>query len=316
MVILVRQDQTMPALYSVVIPVYKSEKTLEEVGARIMDCFQQQQRSVELVLVNDCSPDSSWEAMQRLHKKYPGRVTAVMLSRNAGQHKAILCGFSQCSGDFIITMDDDLQHRPEDIPLLIEEQIRSDADMVYAVFNDKKQHMLRNIGSIIFVRLFFRYGSTPAKGSSFRLIARRVTDEVKSYRSPYVFLDELLVWYCRHISFVDMLHETRNKGRSGYNFFRLISYTLQMVFTYTVLPLRFITWFGLLAFLACLGLIIYFLYRKFTYGAELGFTALIVSLFMSTGLILFSIGIIGEYISRLFILQQPKPPYIIKEILK
>jgi hypothetical protein len=139
---------------------------------------------------------------------------------------------------------------------------------------------------------------------------------VKNYNSPFLFLDEILAWYCRDISHVDIGHEGRTEGRSGYNLFKLVAYSLQMVVTYTVLPLRIITWFGLIAFFVCLGFIIYFIYQKFTYGAEIGFTALIVSLFMSTGLILFSIGIIGEYISRLFVLQSNKPMFIIKEILK
>ena len=164
--------------------------------------------------------------------------------------------------------------------------------------------------------IFWNFANTPAQGSSFRLLTRYVIDKVKDHDSPFVFLDEVLAWHSRGNSFAEIRHEDRTEGRSGYNIFKLTAYTLQIIVTYTVLPLRLITWFGLIAFFVCLGFICFFIYQKYTYGAELGFTALIVSVIMSTGLILFSIGIIGEYISRLFVLQSRRPPFIIKEILK
>ena len=303
-------------LYSVIIPVYNSEPTLEEVCRRVISLFKEIAKPIELVLVNDGSKDKSWEIIKRLKIEYPDQIVAVNLSRNFGQHKALLCGFNHCSGDFIITIDDDLQHYPEDIKCLIDEQLQSQADVVYGIYKKKKHSTFRNMGSNALTIIFLNFAHTPPQGSSFRLLSRHVIDGVKSYDSPFVFLDEVIAWHSRGTSFADIRHENRTTGRSGYNIFGLIGYTLQIIVTYTVLPLRLITWFGLLAFFICLFFICYFIYQKYTYGAELGFTALIVSLFMSTGLILFSIGIIGEYISRLFILQSKRPPFIIKEILK
>jgi glycosyltransferase involved in cell wall biosynthesis len=303
-------------LYSVIIPVYNSEKTLGEVSKRIMSLFEGMSAPIELILVNDASKDTSWEVIKRLKVAYPQAIVGLDLAHNGGQHKALLCGFNHCSGDIIITIDDDLQHYPEDILCLIEEQARSGADLVYGIYKKKKHSFFRNIGSNALTMIFSKFANTPAQGSSFRLLTKHVTDRVKSYDSPFIFLDEIMAWHSRGNSFAEIRHDDRPAGHSGYNIFKLITYTLQIIVTYTVLPLRLITWFGLLAFFVCLIIVCYFIYQKFTYGAELGFTALIVSLFMSTGLILFALGIIGEYISRLFVLQSNKPPFIIKEILK
>jgi len=303
-------------LYSVIIPVYNSEKTLKEVVRRVVAFFESISLPVELILVNDGSKDKSWELIKQLKSEFPAQVTGVNLARNFGQHKALLCGFNHSKGDFIITIDDDLQHYPEDIKCLIDQQAHTQADIVYGIYKKKKHSLFRNIGSNALTYIFLKFANTPHQGSSFRLLSRYVIDEVKHYNSPFVFLDEIIAWHSRGNSFADIRHENRTEGHSGYNIFKLMAYTLQIIITYTVLPLRLITWFGLIAFFVCLIFIFYFIYQKYTYGAELGFTTLIVSIFMSTGLILFSIGIIGEYISRLFILQSHKPPFIIKEILK
>jgi undecaprenyl-phosphate 4-deoxy-4-formamido-L-arabinose transferase len=302
-------------IYSVIIPVYNSEKTIGEVCRRVVETFSELPLSLEIVLVNDGSKDNSWEAIKRVKDQYPDHITGACLTKNFGQHKAILCGLNICKGDFAITIDDDLQHYPEDIPCMIEEQVRSKADLVYGIYLKKKHSRLRNIGSGMITKIFLNFATTPHQGSSFRLLSRHVIDRVKTYDSPFIFLDEIIAWHSRGNSFADIRHEDRVSGRSGYNIFKLAAYTIQIVVTYTTLPLRMITWFGLIAFFVCLCFVCYFIYQKYTYGAELGFTALIVSLFMSTGLILFSIGIIGEYISRLFVLQSRRPPFIIKEIL-
>ena len=283
---------------------------------RVIDHFKSMSLPVELILVNDHSTDQSWEIIKQLKDRYLGQITGINLSRNFGQHRALLCGFHNCSGDYIVTIDDDLQHHPEDIKYLINIQNQTGADVVYGIFKKKKHSTIRNIGSNALTYIFLKFANTPAQGSSFRLLSRHIVDQVKNYDSPFIFLDEIIAWYSRGNSFAEIRHEDRAVGRSGYNIFKLVAYTIQIIVTYTILPLRIITWVGLMAFFICLFFISYFVYQKYTCGAELGFTALIVSLFMSTGLILFSIGIIGEYISRLFILQSKKPSFVIKEIVK
>jgi glycosyltransferase involved in cell wall biosynthesis len=303
-------------LYSVIVPVFNSEKTLEELCERILALQDKEELRIEILLVNDGSEDESENLVRELCKKHKGKITGITLSKNCGQHKALLCGIQNCYGDFAITIDDDLQYYPEDIALLIANQKQTNADVVYGVHGQKRHGLLHNAGSHAVAKIFEKYAHIPQKGSSFKLITRHVIDRVKDYNHPYVFLDEILGWYSRHTSYEPIRHENRKEGISGYSTTKLITYAIQIILSYTTLPLRLITWFGLTAFFVCLIIIIYFIYMKYTYGAEIGFTALIVSIIMSTGLILFSIGIIGEYISRLFVIQTGRPLFVIKEIVK
>ena len=302
-------------LYSVIIPVYNSEKTLKEVVRRVIAFFESISLPVELILVNDGSKDKSWELIKQLKNEFPSQVIGVNLARNFGQHKALLSGFRHCTGDFIITIDDDLQQYPEDIKCLIDRHSETETDIVYGIYKKKNHSLLRNIGSDVLTMIFLKFANTPHQGSSFRLMTRYVVDLIKNYNSPFVFLDEILAWYSRGCSYTYVRHERRPIGRSGHNPLQLVAYSLQIIFTYTLLPLYFITGIGLIAFFVCLSFIWYFIYQKYAHGAELGFTALIVSIFMSSGLILFVIGIIGKYISHIFVLQSRKPSYIIKDIL-
>lgn len=307
----------MPSpLYSVIVPVFNSEQTLEELCSRIILLFDSLNTPVEIIMVNDGSRDESWHKIKDLSQKYTGRVTGISLSQNCGQHKALLCGIKYCSGDFAVTIDDDLQYHPEDIASLKTNQEKTNADIVYGIHVRKKHSGIRNLGSQMVSKIFSKYAHMPQKGSSFKLISRHVIDRVKDHNHPYVFLDEIMGWYSRHTSYEPIRHEDRRSGLSGYSSLKLINYTAQIILSYTTLPLKLITWLGLVAFFVCLSFIIYFIYMKLTYGAEIGFTALIVSIIMSTGLMLFCIGIVGEYISRLFLIQTGRPLFIIKEIAK
>ena len=134
---------------------------------------------------------------------------------------------------------------------------------------------------------------------------------------PHLLVIECcLSWHTTKTEWTEVRHAARREGASGYNLPRLILLTMNLIFAYTTVPLRFMTWFGFVSFWICLFFVIYFIYLKITMGSPLGFTALIVSVFMSTGMILFSLGIIGEYLNRLFALQHRKPPYLIQEILR
>lgn len=303
-------------IYSVIIPVYNSEHTLGELCARILLLFDARRETVEVILVNDGSADTSWQRIIEICGQYPSQVIGINLSRNFGQHKALLCGLKNSRGQYAITIDDDLQYHPEDIALLIDEQRAESADIVYGVFARKRHNPLRNIGSYVVAKIFEKYAHMPRKGSSFKLLTRHIIDEIRDYNHPYVFLDEVIGWYSRKTAYATVRHEDRKAGQSGYSTLHLLRYTIQIILTYTTLPLQMITWLGLSSFFVCLGIIMYFVYMKYTYGAEMGFTALIVSIFMSTGLILFCIGIIGEYLSRLFIIQTDKPIFIVKEVIR
>ncbi|MCS6934261.1 MAG: glycosyltransferase [Chitinophagales bacterium] len=303
--------------YSVVIPVFNSASTLPELYERLQHTFSQINQRCEVIMVNDCSSDNSWEVIKTLKEKAGDNLIAISLRKNSGQHKALLCGFHFARGKFIITLDDDLQFFPEDIVLLINRIHETNADMVYGVYEGVKQHnLLRRWGSRAVAYIFERFGNTVGQGSSFKIIRSDVIDKIKHYNHSFTFLDEILSWHATKIEWQQVRHAPRREGSSGYSIPRLIFLTLNLIFAYTTIPLRFMTWFGLLSFIVCFGFIIYFTYRKIMYGTVIGFTALIVSVMLSTGLIMFSLGIIGEYLNRLFALQHRKPPFLIREILK
>lgn len=303
--------------YSVVVPVFNSEKTLEELCTRISSIFQQINQSFEIILVNDSSSDQSWEVIGRLKNKFPEQLTGINLRGNFGQHKALLCGFQFARGQFVITIDDDLQFFPEDIEQLIQKIDSTNADLVYGTYMDERQHSaVRKWGSNFMGYIFQKFGNTVGQGSSFKIIRQSVIEKIKDYNHSFTFVDEILSWHTTKIEWQQVRHAARKEGNSGYSLAHLVFLSFNLIISYTTIPLRFMTWFGLFSFWVCLFLVIYFIYQKVTLGSPLGFTALIVSIFMSTGLILFSLGIIGEYLNRLFALQHKKPPYLIREILK
>ncbi len=302
--------------YSVVVPVYKSASTIKELCSEIHALFASIGKTYELILVNDASPDAdTWNSIKEVKTGSNAKIIAVNLAKNSGQHNALLCGFQYVTGKFVITIDDDLQFHPKDIQLLIQQQERTDADLVYGIQNTREHTWFRNIGSKFVAFLFRSFASTPGKGSSFRLVHNNIIQQIKHFNHRYIFLDELLAWFTTNPQFIEVSHSKRKEGKSGYTIGKLILFTLRIIFAYTTLPLRIMTYFGLAAFLVCLGLVVFFIYQKFNIGAELGFTALITSIFMSTGLILFCLGIIGEYLNRLFHLQYKRPVYYIKEVL-
>ncbi len=303
--------------FSVVVPVFNSERTLEELCTRISGIFQKMNASYEIILVNDFSSDGSWNKIKEMKQRYPENLVAIHLRKNFGQHKAILCGFQYAHGEYVVTLDDDLQFLPEDIEIMAQKAKITQADLVYGTYRDERQHSaVRRFGSNFVGFIFYKFGNTVGQGSSFKIVHHSVIDKIKDYNHSFTFIDEILSWHTTKIEWQDVRHEQRKDGQSGYSIAKLVLLSMNLIFAYTTIPLRFMTWFGLLSFWVCLAFVMYFIYMKVVMDAPLGFTALIVSIFMSTGLILFSLGIIGEYLNRLFALQHRKPAYQIQEILK
>lgn len=303
----------MQQVISVVVPVYNGAKTLADLFARTQKVLTGLGYKFQMVFVDDCSPDDSWRVINDLKRVHGDEVRAIRLARNAGQHNATLCGIHQSSGDIIVTIDDDLQIPPEEIPKLIETHKTSGSDLVYGVFKQKKHSFVRNIGSWMVNRFFSMFANTYGNGSSFRLITKQLAEHLKTLSHRYLLLDEVLSWYTNNITSVTVDHHVRSGGRSGYNIIKLIFLTINYVISYTVLPLRFMTYLGIFGSLITFILGLFYIYDKYVNAVELGFTSLIVAIFFSTSLILFSLGIIGEYVSRLFV-RDGVPNYTIKEV--
>jgi glycosyltransferase involved in cell wall biosynthesis len=296
---------------SIVVPVFNSANTLESLCDEVDSQMRLAAIEYELILVEDGSKDESWNKICELKTKYE-KLRGYRLHKNSGQHKALICGISKASGNWIVTLDDDLQFSPSDIKTLLDTAISQEASLVYGIPHKSKKSFFRSLGSKFLTFIFNHFADLPVQGSSFKIFKSTVAEKLRESDHPFLFIDEVLCWHAHQISVVSVNHIARKNGKSNYSFLKLIKIGLKYIISYTTFPLRMITYFGLAAFFICLTFIIYFLYMKFTYGAELGFTATIISIFMSSGLILFCIGVIGEYLNRLFLLQSGKPNYIIK----
>ncbi|MCF8228338.1 MAG: glycosyltransferase family 2 protein [Bacteroidales bacterium] len=302
--------------YSVIVPVFNSENSLEELYSRTRDFFKEIDKRFELIFVDDNSKDKSWKVLKKIKKENPELVTAVRLAKNFGQHNATFCGLARAKGEFVITIDDDLQLPPEEIKKLIDGYEASQSDLVYGVFKDKKHNPARNISSASFNQSSKLLLKGPGKGSSFRLMTRELVNNILNHFQSFVFLDEIINWYTADISYVQVKHLPRQNDKSGYTSRKLIRLFSNIVLFYSNVPLRAMVYMGLLfsSFSFLIG-IFFFIKKIFFNTPILGYTSLIVIITFSTGIIIFSLGILGGYISRIYFAQNKKPPYSIKKVL-
>ncbi len=303
------------AHYSIIIPVYNSQDTIEELYKQLSDFFTSIKSEFDVIFVDDFSTDSSWTIIENIQQEHKN-ITGIKLSKNSGQHHAISCGITHAVGEYIITIDDDLQIKPVEIGKLIETQKQSGADVVYGIYPQKKHSFIRNIGSRLFESIFKKYAQTISKGSSFKLIKADIAHKISVHNIKYLYIDEIINWYTQKITTVEVTHHPRVIGKSGYTFFGLVFLSINYIINYTVLPLRLMTYFGFLFSFVFFFIGLYFIYKKIFFGAELGFTALITAIFFTTGILLFCFGIIGEYIRRLFDVSYNKPTYNIEKVVK
>ncbi len=298
--------------YSIVVPVYNSCQSLKELYQRIEQTMNGLDKSFEVIFVDDDSKDESWEELKLLHHSNPDHILAIQLARNFGQHNATICGIAQASGKYIITMDDDLQNPPEEISKLISQMESSNADLIYGIYNKKRHSMTRNLGSAALKASSRRFFRTKGNGSSFRIMKSSLGKCLLNHQINFIYIDELFNWYTNHIEFVQVVHQKRPYQKSTYTSHLLFSMFSNLVIYYTAIPLKMMVYggfiSGLLSFIA--GII--FIYRKIMHDVPLGFTALIVAILFSTSIILLSLGVIGEYLSRIYMVQNQKPPYAIK----
>lgn len=301
--------------YSIIVPVYNSCESLDELYQRIGQTMNKIEKTFEVIFVDDDSSDTSWNILESLQKSNPEKVIAIRLTRNFGQHNATICGVAQASGAFIITIDDDLQNPPEEIIKLIHAMENSDADLVYGIYGQKHHSMARNLGSGAIKGWSRRLFNTKGDGSSFRLMKSSIGKNLLNHQINFIYIDELFNWYTNHISFVLVDHQKRPYQKSTYTPHTLFSMFSNLVIYYTAIPLRTMVYGGFISALLSFFIGLVFIYKKLVHDVPLGFTALIVTILFSTGIILLSLGIIGEYLSRIYMVQNQKPPFAIKTIL-
>jgi polyisoprenyl-phosphate glycosyltransferase len=303
-------------LLSIIVPVYNSEELLPELVQRIDDAIKKLGLNYELILVDDGSKDSSWEVIEKLKTQFDATLKAIRFTKNFGQHNAILCGCRLGKGDVYITMDDDLQHPPEEIEKLISTFLTTHADIVYGVSSGKKVDSVRSLGSRFVANSSEHTNKDIKSGSSFRLIKGSIISELRNNQyHNFLFLDAIINWYTAQVATVEVAHHPRKKGKSGYNVFKLAGIYFNMLLNYSALPLKIMTYMGLTISFISFLIGVYFIWRKMNYDVPMGFTSIIVAILFSTGLILGALGIVLQYLYKLYLIQNNKPLYFIQKQL-
>jgi glycosyltransferase involved in cell wall biosynthesis len=305
---------TLPDGVSVIVPIYNGEKTLVELIERLEPVLKNCHKPYELILVNDGSRDQSWAAIHSLSQSYVW-IRGINLMRNYGQHNALLCGLRLARYATSVTIDDDLQHPPEEIPQLLEGLVDG-VDVVYGT-PIKQQHTLwRNLASY-FTRLALQSTmgvENARKVSAFRAIRTQVRRAFQQYQSPFIVLDVLLSWGTTRFSVIPIRHDVRQRGVSNYTFSKLIVHAINMLTGFTVLPLQLASLLGFAFALFGVLVFIYVIARFIIEGGSVpGFPFLASIIAVFSGVQLFALGIIGEYLARMHFRIMEKPTYVIRE---
>jgi glycosyltransferase involved in cell wall biosynthesis len=304
------------SLYSVVVPVYNSEHTLKELYTRLEKVFRETiKEPFELILVDDGSKDRSYEVMTELRNN-DHRVKIVQMARNFGQHPALLCGFSIAKGDFIVTMDDDLQHPPEELPKLINVmRQRDDVDAIIASYEGRKHNPIRRLGTKVSVWATSKMlGKDPnLQITSFRLIRRFLVEAMVKTTTHLPQIGNLLIQTSNRIINVPIHHAERAYGHSGYSFKRLMKDLIYDITSHTAFPLIVVRNLGIASFLVSLVMAIVFLVRFFLYGTSVeGWTSTMLVLLAFFGITLLSMGIIGTYLMNILNESKKLPRYVVR----
>jgi len=311
-----REVQPRPWQVSVVIPVYLSESILPELVRRLECVLAANADEFELILVNDGSPDGSWNVICDLARQHSW-ICAINLMRNYGQHNALLCGIRAARYSVIITMDDDLQHPPEEIPMLLA-KLATGYDVVYGSPQQQQHGLGRDFASWITKQALQNVmGAEIARHvSAFRAFRREVTRAFAHYTGAFVSIDVLLTWGTNRFSLIRVQHEQRKAGVSGYTIRKLVTHAMNMMTGFSSVPLQFASIVGFLFTLFGVGVLTFVIGRYLLFGGSVPgfpFLASIIALF--SGAQLFALGIIGEYLARMHFSMMERPSYVARENL-
>lgn len=301
----------MPA-YSVVIPVYNSARILPELHRRLTVLMQGLGKPYEVIFVDDCGRDNSWHVLQELATGDPA-VTAIQLMRNSGQSNATLCGLAHAQGGIIITMDDDLQHPPEEIPALIE-ALGPDVDVVMGVPKEKKHNWFRRLGSNVMhnINCYLLGKDRNLRFTSFRLMRRSVVDGLLTLRTLSPALGPMINSVTHRIINTTVKHAPRKEGRSGYTFRRLFSQSMSNLIGYSMLPLRLLAIMGALGIILSVTFAVVLVVHYLQGGVVPGWTSIALLLVMLSGFNFFAFSILGEYVLRILQRVNATPQYFVR----
>jgi glycosyltransferase involved in cell wall biosynthesis len=298
---------------SVVVPVYNSSAVLPLLVKELEPVLQECSNAFELILINDASPDRSWQTITELARERAW-VHGINLMRNVGQHNALLCGIRAAKYEIVATIDDDLQNPPNEIPRLLG-KLEEGFDVVYGIPEHQQHSLLRNFASkITKMVLQNAMGAEIAQNiSAFRIFRTQVRDSFQHYRGPFVSVDVLLTWGTNRFGALTVRHESRRAGISGYTLRALVAHALNMMTGFSVLPLQIASLIGFTFTIFGLLTLAFVIVRYLFYGSPVpGFPFLASIIAIFSGAQLFALGIIGEYLARMHFRMMERPAYTIR----
>jgi glycosyltransferase involved in cell wall biosynthesis len=299
---------------SIISPVYSAEKILDELVRRIVSSVEPITTDFEIILVEDCGPDRSWEVIERISSEN-SKVKGIKLSRNFGQHYAITAGLDHAKGDWIVVMDCDLQDQPEEIAKLYD-KAKEGFDIVLARRQDRQDGLLKRLFSKYFYRtLGYLTGSEQdEKVANFGIYSKKVIEAVVSMRESIRYFPTMIKWVGFRSTKLDVAHDVRFEGKTTYNLKKLINLALDIILAFSDKPIRLMIKSGLfISFVSILIAIFYLI--KWIIGdiVVLGYTSMIVSIWLLSGFIIATLGVVGLYVGKTFEGVKNRPIYIIEK---
>ena len=305
-------------MYSFVIPCYNSSESIRHVVELTMEEMEKMnRREFEFVLVNDYSSSTkTMPVLKKLAEEYPC-VTVLNLAKNAGQHNAIMAGLNYAKGDILIGMDDDMQTHPSQLPYLFEE-LEKGYDIVYGYYPEKKHSAFRNFGSWVnYISVRILIGKPKELKTSSYWVARKfVRDSVIEYQAPYAYIHGLFLRTTRNISCIPIQHFQREEGESNYTFKRLLKLWSNII-GFSITPLRLTEYCGFgLSLLSIIAAVVVLIRKILNPAMALGWPSLMIVICFFSGIQLMFLGLIGEYIGRMFLGLNRQPQYVIREVIR
>lgn len=300
---------------SVVIPVYNAEKTIANLTDELLRDLAHD--DLEIIIVNDGSKDKSHEVCIEIFKKYKDIVKYIHLARNFGEHNAVLAGLNNTIGDYVVIIDDDFQNPPKEIQKLITEAATKGYDVVYSYYEKKHHSWFRNLGSN-FNNLVVSWLLNKPKDlylSSFKCLNRFIVEEVIKYKGSFPYIDGLILRSTQSIGRVLVKHLKRKEGKSGYTLRKLIELWLNMFINFSIYPLRVSVFLGFVFSIVGGVSSVYIIIEKINNpDIPIGITSILVAILVFAGIQLLILGLIGEYLGKLFLVNNQTPQYVIRHI--
>lgn len=299
---------------SIVIPTYKGEKSIAKLVNQLI--FQLSEISLEIIIVNDSSPDQSHNVCVDIQTAHPFVVRYLRLGKNVGEHSAVMAGLNYTTGDYVAIIDDDFQNPPSEVLKLVEYTVENHFDVVYTAYTEKKHSWFRNFGSWVNdVSASVLLGKPRSLYlSSFKCISRYVLEEIIKYKGPFPYVDGLVLKCTDNIGVLKVKHADRSEGESGYTFKKLMQLWLNMAINFSFLPLRISFILGIFFATVGIGYSFYTIINKFfDPNLPTGWASLIIAISMFSGVQLILLGVIGEYLGKVLMSVNQLPQYSVKD---